>query len=50
MRLDPAPERTVADLVRHVSMALELGERRKEVLSRRPTTWGKPCGRARLTM
>jgi len=34
MRLDPAPERTVADIVRHVPMALELGERYKEVLFR----------------
>ena len=32
MRLDPAPERTVADIVRHVPMALDLGERYQEAL------------------
>lgn len=34
MRLDPAAERTVTDIVRHVPMALELGERYKESLFR----------------
>jgi glycosyltransferase involved in cell wall biosynthesis len=32
MRLDPAPERTVTDIVRHVPMAMELGERYKQAL------------------
>jgi glycosyltransferase involved in cell wall biosynthesis len=32
MKLDPAPERTVADIVRHVPLALEAGERYKEAL------------------
>jgi glycosyltransferase involved in cell wall biosynthesis len=32
MKLDPAPERTVADIVRHVPLALEVGERYREVL------------------
>ena len=34
MKLDPAAERTVADIVRHVPLALEMGERYKEVLFR----------------
>jgi glycosyltransferase involved in cell wall biosynthesis len=34
MRLDPAPDRTVMDIVRHVPMALELGERYQEALFR----------------
>ena len=34
MKLDPAPERTVADIVRHVPVALEAGERYKEALFR----------------
>ena len=34
MKLDPAPERTVTDIVRHVPMALEVGERWKEALFR----------------
>jgi glycosyltransferase involved in cell wall biosynthesis len=34
MRLDPSPERTVTDIVRHVPMALDLGERYKESLFR----------------
>jgi glycosyltransferase involved in cell wall biosynthesis len=34
MKLDPAPERTVADIVHHVPMALEMGERYKDVLFR----------------
>jgi glycosyltransferase involved in cell wall biosynthesis len=32
MKLDPAPERTVRDVVRHVPLALEMGERYKETL------------------
>ncbi|HEX8211562.1 MAG TPA: glycosyltransferase family 4 protein [Longimicrobium sp.] len=34
MKLDPSPERTVADIVRHVPIALEMGERHKEALFR----------------
>ena len=34
MKLDPAPERTVADLVRHFPVALEVGGRYREVLRR----------------
>ncbi|MDP9348529.1 MAG: glycosyltransferase, partial [Gemmatimonadota bacterium] len=34
MKLDPAPEHTVADIVRHVPLALEVGERYKEMLYR----------------
>jgi glycosyltransferase involved in cell wall biosynthesis len=34
MKLDPAADRTVADIVRHVPMALEVGERYKEALFR----------------
>lgn len=34
MKLDPDPERTVADIVRHVPLALEAGERYKEALFR----------------
>ncbi|MBW3630509.1 MAG: glycosyltransferase [Gemmatimonadetes bacterium] len=34
MKLDPAPENTVADIVRHVPRALEVGERYKEALFR----------------
>jgi glycosyltransferase involved in cell wall biosynthesis len=34
MKLDPAAERTVADIVRHVPRALEMGERHKEALFR----------------
>lgn len=34
MKLSPAPEQTVADIVRHVPPALEMGERYKEVLFR----------------
>jgi glycosyltransferase involved in cell wall biosynthesis len=34
MKLDAAPERTVTDIVRHVPMALEVGERYKETLFR----------------
>lgn len=34
MKLDAAPERTVADIVRHVPLALEVGERHKEALYR----------------
>ena len=32
MKLDPAPDRTVADIVRHVPLALRMGERHKEAL------------------
>jgi glycosyltransferase involved in cell wall biosynthesis len=34
MKLDPAAERTVMDIVRHVPMALEMGERHQETLFR----------------
>ncbi len=34
MKLDAAPERTVADIVRHVPLALEMGERHKDALYR----------------
>ncbi|HEX2205264.1 MAG TPA: glycosyltransferase [Longimicrobium sp.] len=34
MKLDPAPERTVTDIVRHVPVALEMGERHQEALFR----------------
>jgi glycosyltransferase involved in cell wall biosynthesis len=34
MKLSPEPERTVADIVRHVPAALEMGERYQEVLFR----------------
>ncbi len=34
MKLDPSPQRTVADIVRHVPIALEMGERHKEALFR----------------
>ncbi|HEX8362067.1 MAG TPA: glycosyltransferase [Longimicrobium sp.] len=34
MKLDPDPERTVADIVRHVPIALEMGERHKDALFR----------------
>jgi glycosyltransferase involved in cell wall biosynthesis len=34
MKLDPAAERTVMDIVHHVPMALEMGERYKDVLFR----------------
>jgi glycosyltransferase involved in cell wall biosynthesis len=34
MKLDPAPERTVADIVHHVPMALEAGEQHREALFR----------------
>jgi glycosyltransferase involved in cell wall biosynthesis len=34
MKLDPAPERTVADIVHHVPLALEAGEKYKEALFR----------------
>jgi glycosyltransferase involved in cell wall biosynthesis len=34
MKLDAAPERTVADIVRHVPLALEMGERHKDTLYR----------------
>ena len=34
MKLDPSPERTVADIVRHVPRALEMGERHKAALFR----------------
>jgi glycosyltransferase involved in cell wall biosynthesis len=34
MKLDPAPDRTVADIVRHVPLALRMGERHKEALYR----------------
>ena len=32
MKLDPAAERTVMDIVRHVPLALEMGERHQETL------------------
>jgi len=34
MKLNAAPERTVADIVRHVPLALEMGERHKDALYR----------------
>lgn len=34
MKLDPSPDRTVADIVRHVPTALAMGERYKDVLYR----------------
>ncbi|HET7229476.1 MAG TPA: glycosyltransferase [Longimicrobium sp.] len=34
MKLDPSPERTVADIVHHVPLALEAGEEHKEALFR----------------
>jgi glycosyltransferase involved in cell wall biosynthesis len=34
MKLDPSPERTVGDIVRHVPIALEMGERHKAALFR----------------
>lgn len=34
MKLDPSPERTVADIVAHVPLALEMGERYQEPLFR----------------
>jgi glycosyltransferase involved in cell wall biosynthesis len=34
MKLDPAPERTVADIVRHVPLALDAGEQHREALFR----------------
>lgn len=34
MKLDPAPDRTVADIVHHVPMALEAGEQHREALFR----------------
>lgn len=34
MKLDPAADRTVMDIVRHVPMALEMGERHQETLFR----------------